>query len=225
VAENYPYIDGSRAEMIRFIPPSANRILDVGCAYGGFGALVKKTRPDAVVIGVEPSEKAAATASTRLDKVTCGTFPDDAEDHDFDCIVFNDVLEHVVDPWDVLRRTVEHLSPGGVVVASLPNVRNASVLGRLALKGTWTYTDVGILDRTHLRFFTRRSALDMFALVDFDVLECALISVANSAKLMPLALFGRFTEEFRALQIAIVARPRHADDADSPSRGLDLTRR
>lgn len=206
--EDYPYVDESRPEMHGFIPSSATRLLDVGCAYGGFGAALKQARPDLTVIGVEPSEKAAATASTRLDKVTCGTFPEALDDADFDCIVFNDVLEHVVDPWDVLRRSAPYLRPGGVVVASLPNVRNASVLLRLAVRGTWTYTDVGILDRTHLRFFTRRSALDLFETAGFEVLTWKLISIADSGKLRPLALFGRLTEEFRALQIAIVARPR-----------------
>ena len=82
---------------------------------------------------------------------------------DYDCLLFPDVLEHVVDPWTTLERFCRVLRPGGVVVASIPNVRNLALLYRLIVLGTWEYEASGLLDRGHLRFFTRKSITDMFA--------------------------------------------------------------
>jgi 2-polyprenyl-3-methyl-5-hydroxy-6-metoxy-1,4-benzoquinol methylase len=208
VHERYIYFDGVRPEMLGFVPTTATRVLDVGCGSGGFGRALKDARPDLFVTGLEPNEAAAATAAERLDEVICGRYPDDLADSSFDCIVFNDVLEHLVDPWDALRRTARHLHEDGVVVASIPNVRNATVLTRLALRGQWTYADQGILDRTHLRFFTRRTALDLFAQSGFEVIDWDYLALERTGKIhRPLAYLGRYSAEFRAMQIAIVARP------------------
>jgi hypothetical protein len=92
-----------------------------------------------------------------------GSFPDDLPATEpFDCIVFNDVLEHMIDPWSVLATTRSLLSARGVVVASIPNIRHVSVLLPLLVRGRWSYMEWGVLDRTHLRFFTRRSMISMF---------------------------------------------------------------
>ena len=80
----------------------------------------------------------------------------------FDCIVCNDVLEHLVDPWDTLKRLHPLIAPGGVMVASLPNMRFMPVLKDFVLKGEWRYVDQGVMDRTHLRFFTRKSMRALF---------------------------------------------------------------
>ena len=143
------------------MPEGARRILDVGCGEGAFGALLKRRR-GCEVHGVERFPPAAAAARRVLDSVTEG----DAEsarlpfdDGSFDCLVYADVLEHLVDPWRALRDHVRLLRPGGRVVASVPNVRHLGVVLRLLLLGRIDYADEGILDRTHLRFFTRRSLL------------------------------------------------------------------
>jgi 2-polyprenyl-3-methyl-5-hydroxy-6-metoxy-1,4-benzoquinol methylase len=86
----------------------------------------------------------------------------------FDCIIFADVLEHLVDPWRTLREAAELLSDDGVVVASVPNVQNLAVLWRLA-RGRWDYRERGILDRGHLRFFTLKTLCDLFAQAGLEV--------------------------------------------------------
>jgi 2-polyprenyl-3-methyl-5-hydroxy-6-metoxy-1,4-benzoquinol methylase len=90
-----------------------------------------------------------------------------------DLLLLLDVLEHLHDPWTRLKEFMTFLAPGGVVIASIPNVRNAKVLMPLLVKGEWRYQDSGILDRTHLRFFTRRTVLELFAGAGYEIQQIA----------------------------------------------------
>lgn len=156
MAETERY-DEDRPEMVNLVPPMAHRVLDVGCSTGRFGAALREHMPDAEIIGIDTRPQSAATMSS-YDRFITGMFPGDMPSAlPFDCVVFNDVLEHMVDPWDVLRHTHSMLTPTASVIASIPNIRHVSVLAPLAIKGRWDYRDTGILDRTHLRFFTRAS--------------------------------------------------------------------
>jgi 2-polyprenyl-3-methyl-5-hydroxy-6-metoxy-1,4-benzoquinol methylase len=138
--------------------------------------------------------------------VTCGFFPDDLPaGESFDCIVFNDVLEHVVDPWSMLDRAKERLAPGGRIVASIPNVRHYIVVRNLALRGRWDYADWGVLDRTHLRFFTRASIEELFETADMAIETFEPINPIKN--LRSAFLVGPF-RDMRYLQYAVVARPR-----------------
>jgi 2-polyprenyl-3-methyl-5-hydroxy-6-metoxy-1,4-benzoquinol methylase len=165
----YPFSE--RREMLAFVPPAARSVLDVGCGPGGFGQSLRQDDPSRELWAVEVDEEVAAGAARFYDRLVVGEFPGAVagEGRTFDCVVFNDVLEHTVDPWAVLRSTVPLLAPGGAVVASIPNVRNVSVVLDLVVRGNWTYRDIGILDRTHLRFFTSRSIRALFADCGFAV--------------------------------------------------------
>jgi 2-polyprenyl-3-methyl-5-hydroxy-6-metoxy-1,4-benzoquinol methylase len=165
----YPFSE--RREMLAFVPPAARSVLDVGCGPGGFGQSLRQHDPSRELWAVEVDEEVAAGAARFYDRLVVGAFPDAlaGAGRAFDCVVFNDVLEHNVDPWAVLRSTAALLAPGGVVVASIPNVRNISVVLDLVVRGNWTYRDIGILDRTHLRFFTSRSIRALFADSGFTV--------------------------------------------------------
>lgn len=157
------YFEQTRSEMLPFVPPNCGRLLEVGCGSGAFGQAVKQTRK-IEVWGVEPVLSAASIAATKLDHLINRAF--DAEtglpEGAFDCIVFNDVLEHMLAPEQALRYARALLSPRGVVVASIPNIRHLPVVWELAVHGRWEYRDCGVLDRTHLRFFTRSSMAKMF---------------------------------------------------------------
>jgi len=209
------YYQQSRFEMLKYVPLTVTRVLDVGCSSGDFGALVKAQR-HAEVWGVELNPNAAAIASQKLDQVYCDAFSADLNlpKQQFDCIVFNDVLEHLIDPYSILRFTKTLLAPDGVIVASIPNVRYFGNIWKLLIHKDWKYTDQGILDRTHLRFFTQRSILDMFESLEYSVRCLEGIHPLDEKhpnhrmkfNLLNLLLF-RQIEDMRYFQFAIVAHP------------------
>lgn len=153
----------ARPEILQMVPHSATRILDVGCGAGVLGASIK-SRQGAEVHGVELVSDAASKAGGCLDRVwnlPVESALSELADGYYDCIVAADVLEHVIDPWDTLIGLKEKLEPDGKIVVSLPNVQNWGVVSSL-LEGKWDYRSEGILDRTHLHFFTRKSVEELF---------------------------------------------------------------
>lgn len=159
------YFEGLRSDVADLVPKNCVRVLDVGCGYGGLGRNLL-ARGVKQVYGVEINPDAASQlegiyANYWMGDVEQVNLPADIEA--FECIVFADVLEHLRDPWGTLRRYLQWLKPGGHVVASVPNVRNIALLYNLVVRGRWHYEDSGLLDRTHLRFFTRGEILDLFA--------------------------------------------------------------
>ncbi|GAB3247296.1 hypothetical protein GCM10027425_03010 [Alteromonas gracilis] len=130
--------------------------------------------PEAHLVGVEAvGESAEIARSAGFDEVHRGYFPDAlaGSGETFDLISYNDVLEHLIDPWSVLESTREYLAPGGRVLAAIPNIAWAPATVAL-LRGRWDYTEDGILDRTHVRFFTRATMVEMFESAGYRVLAC-----------------------------------------------------
>lgn len=162
-----------REEMLGFVPSGVSRVLDVGCGEGHFGQLLK-TKRGVEVWGVEISQAAAQLAKTRLDSVLVGDIAaviKELDDNLFDCIIFNDVLEHFSNPWEVLTNINSKLKDSGYIVASIPNVRYFENIKSLLLKKKWKYVDAGILDITHLRFFTAKSIEEMFEMSGYRVVS------------------------------------------------------
>jgi SAM-dependent methyltransferase len=204
------YFGQTRPEMLQFIPAETERLLDIGCSEGRFAAAVKARLPGCEVWGVEPSPEAARAASIRLDRFVAGRFEDaDLPEGYFDTITMNDVLEHIPYSEPALARVKRLLKPGGRLVLSLPNVRYYLNVRDFLVHKDWRYADFGVMDRTHLRFFTQKSAEQLLRENGFDVLQNQGI---NPAKLKPhyKALFtlgGKFIADMRYIQFAIVARP------------------
>ena len=204
------YFAGERREMLPFVPAEARTILDVGCATGCFGQALKTSRT-LEVWGIELMPAAAAVAQTKLDHVVEGTYDaalPQLPKRYFDCLIFNDVLEHMENPYRALDLAHTVLAPNGVVVASLPNIRYLPVLRELVWNGRWDYVPSGILDRTHLRFFTRQNILEMFTEHGFAV-ECLVGINAKGTgikfKFLNALLGGRF-DDTPFLQFAVRAR-------------------
>lgn len=166
----------ARAELMQYIPRGINSLLDVGCGKGGFGRAVREVRGGALrLVGIEAvsAEAAVARDTNGFDTVVDGYFPE-AMSTDlgrFDLIAFNDVLEHMVDPWAALEAASQYLAPGGRVLASIPSIQFAPIVLKL-LAGRWDYTDDGTLDRTHLRFFTKATMCELFEQAGFAVETC-----------------------------------------------------
>jgi 2-polyprenyl-3-methyl-5-hydroxy-6-metoxy-1,4-benzoquinol methylase len=205
------YYGEPRKEMISFLPDGAKTILDVGCGDGEFGENLKKTRP-LEVWGVELNEEAARTAKSRLDKVLPGSIDQHLEalpNHYFDAIFFNDVLEHIPDPYQLLEKMKIKLSLKGAIISSIPNVRYIQNLRNLLFKRDWKYEDSGILDRTHLRFFTEKSIRRMFEDLNFEIVELEGINPTKSLRpcLYNLFTLGRLGMDTKFKQFAVVAQP------------------
>lgn len=158
------YYSCDRSEMLAFVTGRPGTILELGCGEGVFGAELKQ-RFSSTVIGIEASESAAVKARNLIDRVVVAdidTFDFARLECRFDLIIANDVLEHLGDPWGVVARLRPLLSDGGRFIASIPNIRCYKALFKLVFKGEWQYCDAGILDRSHLRFFTKSSIRKLF---------------------------------------------------------------
>lgn len=162
------YPDVPNPDLLSRIPLTARLVIDVGCATGALGAAYKRRNPAARVIGIEIDREAAQVAATRLDTVILADldrdpvpFADALAGLAPDCIVYGDVLEHLRDPWGVLAAHAKLLADEGVIVVCLPNIEHWSFAAKL-LRGTWDYERQGLLDRTHLRWFTPSSTRAAF---------------------------------------------------------------
>jgi trans-aconitate methyltransferase len=156
------YYSHPRPEVLRLVPSDVRQVVDVGCGTGTLGASIKLAHPEAEVRGIEPVREAALRAKAQLDDAApiSADDPLPAEWPVPDCVIFADVLEHLVDPWSTLKRWATRVEPGARFIFSLPNIAHATIIANL-LRGSWQYVAEGPLDRTHLRFFTRQSAVDL----------------------------------------------------------------
>jgi 2-polyprenyl-3-methyl-5-hydroxy-6-metoxy-1,4-benzoquinol methylase len=165
------YYSNARVDLFPFIPKEAKRILDIGCASGQTGRKIKE-RQDCTVHGVEINKKAALEASKYLDRVITSsvelalpTLPN----NEYDCVLFLDVIEHLVSPEEVLLQIHGKISKDGHLVICVPNIGHWTIIQSL-LEGKWDYQDEGILDRTHLRFFTLDSLVRLITNSGFKII-------------------------------------------------------
>ncbi len=175
------YYFRSRNEVVSLVPSTALEILDVGCASGRVGKSIRALGGERRITGIEIVK--GITQEGIYDELFIGDVSEglsrfEDEHRKFDCIIFADVLEHLVDPWRSLSRAASLLENGGFVVLSIPNVRNYTLIKNLLFSGSWEYEAEGLLDKTHLRFFTRKSILDM---VEQSGLTIQTVSMNKSA--------------------------------------------
>lgn len=161
------YFAHARKEIAPLLPQQCGRVLEIGCGSGATLGWLRQDQRASYTVGVEIAEAAAQSARVHADEVHCLDFERaelTTKNGKFDVILCLDVLEHMVNPWLVVDRLVsQYLAPGGTLIVSLPNVRHYSVVLPLLLQGRWDYQDAGLLDRTHLRFFTRDTAISLLS--------------------------------------------------------------
>ncbi len=212
------YFHLNRQEMVPFVPMSARFVLDVGCGAGGFGQQLKTER-GITVWGVESNRAAAALARERLDYVAADEFSPsvDLQGQQFDCIIFNDVLEHMYDPWTALAFAKEHLTEAGVVVASIPNMKLFRIMWDLLIHDEWTYTKSGVLDVTHIRFFTKKEIVRLFNGSGYLIDQIVGINSERQGRKFHVlnTLFRSRVSVMRYLQFAVVARPAAKEEAEN----------
>jgi 2-polyprenyl-3-methyl-5-hydroxy-6-metoxy-1,4-benzoquinol methylase len=193
--------------MLPLIKDGPNSIMDLGCASGVMGNKLLESGKAKEVYGVEIFEAAAAEASKTYKQVFTG----DIETMDldfkekFDYVICGDILEHLKDPYTVTSRIYKWLKPGGSIFICVPNVRSHTVLRPLILHGKWEYVDAGIMDRTHMRFFTRSSCRAMIENAGFQTYHEEMIISGRKKNALDRVTFRLF-EEFLGDQLFCCGR-------------------
>ncbi|HDP70607.1 MAG TPA: glycosyltransferase [Actinobacteria bacterium] len=169
------YYSSVREDIPAMLTGNPQKILEIGCAEGAMGEFIKE-KQQCEYIGVEINSQAAHKAEEKLDRIIIA----DVErtnlrdygvaEKSCDYIIYGDVLEHLYDPWSVLYEHKQFLKDDGYIIASIPNVRNLGIIESL-MNGNWTYKDEGILDSTHLRFFTLQEVKKMFTKCGYKIVE------------------------------------------------------
>jgi SAM-dependent methyltransferase len=166
--ENYKekdiaYFSHARTEIEALLPTSPScRVLEIGCSGGHTLSWLKTTKRCGWAAGVEPYAELDSSTRPHIDafwKIDIEKQLPDLPPESVDLLLCLDVLEHLIDPWETVRRLDRLVTPGGTIIISLPNLRNYHVVFDLLFQGKFEYADAGILDRTHLRFFTRQSGV------------------------------------------------------------------
>lgn len=173
--EQTPIHDNHNPDLLRLIPPTVKKVIEIGCSSGALAREFKKQSNDVNWIGVEIDASYAELAKRHCDKTLVANIDDCGESFykeftDRDCWIFGDTLEHFKNPWSVLRNIRSVISSNGSVVACIPNAQHWSLIIRLAI-GDFRYEDSGLLDRTHLRWFTRQTMIELFESQGFRIAE------------------------------------------------------
>ncbi len=212
------FIRNEIVDMIDDSEDSNINVLEVGCACGATLLKIKSKYKNAGLFGIELNENAAQIAGLFSHTSTANIEDADLgyENAFFDYIIFADVLEHLNNPWDVLKNIKRYLKPEGKILASIPNVMHYSVLKSL-LNGFWTYQDAGILDRIHLRFFTHVEIIKMFKAAGYEEIDLnrTMIPASNEDSAFIDKLCSITSNELRiqyeSYQILVKASERKSD--------------
>lgn len=170
-----PAHDLHNPDLLAMIPPDAKKIIEIGCSYGALAREFKKINPVCHYRGIDIEENYITIARNFCDD--CSTLDIEnappsfwEQQHDRDCWIFGDTLEHMRDPWTILQRIAQIMPSGGSIAACIPNAQHWSLQARLSI-GDFRYAENGLLDRTHLRWFTRQTMLELFANTGFNVID------------------------------------------------------
>ena len=199
-AKSPEYFSGVRRDYVAELPrnPKAT-FLEIGCGDGGTGALALSEGRCGLYCGVEMCPDAAERASKRVSWILLGNveqleLPWGPET--FDTVILSEILEHLVDPWTTLLRIRPLLKPGGLVLASSPNISHYSVIPML-IRGEWTLADSGRMDRTHLRWFTPRTYRALFESCGYTVDSVREVApLSKKARALLMLTCGRFRHLF-----------------------------
>ena len=203
------YFAGDRADMLALLNNEVSEgMLEIGCGQGATGKLALESKLTERYVGVELMPDAALEAKKWLSHVEVG----DAETMDlarlsgpFGAILCSEVLEHLHDPWAMVEKLAQQLTSGGVLIASSPNIASKGIVLSL-LRGNFEYTEFGVMDRTHLRWFAPKNYRAMFEEAGLQIECCKPVSALTwKGRLVNMLTFNKFQHLFWT-QTMIVAR-------------------
>ncbi len=209
ISKDDNYYMGKRQDMLKFIDIKVSKILEIGCGEGNFAT----NFTDIEYWGVEPATQHAKAAEQKGLKILNGLY-EDVEDKIpnsyFDLIVCNDVIEHMIDPIGFLKDVKKKLKPTGKLIASIPNIRCAPILHKLLFDADFEYTQSGIMDYTHLHFFTHKSFRKIAESTGWnvDLIEPINIMTFNPINKLILTLLSWKSNDMCNIQFAVRLSPR-----------------
>jgi len=170
-----PVHDTHNPDLLRLIPNTSKRIIEVGCSSGALAREFKKINPNCYWLGIEIDSQYADLAKRYCDETLVMDIENPIANfwkatNEIDCWIFGDTLEHLRDPWSVLKLIRNSLPSNGSIVACIPNAQHWSIQAKLSI-GDFRYQDSGLLDKTHLRWFTRQTIFEMFEDCKFNISE------------------------------------------------------
>jgi len=215
------YYQYSRPEVLEFLPKEYSKVLEIGCAEGDFR---RNLDQNCEYWGIEPISSIAKNAKDHLYKVLNGTFEevyDQLPNNYFDLVICNDVIEHMPDHDAFLQTIKRKLTKHGYIVGSIPNVRYVKNLIEVLFEKDWRYKEHGILDKTHLRFFTEKSLRRTFGINEYSIeqlsgINCVLGNIFTidgsyrRIKYFPLMLF--FGQDIKFMQFGFRINPNKKQD-------------
>lgn len=203
----HDYFEHLREDVLSLLPEGAGRVLDVGCGAGTHAPWLR-ARGASTVHGIELVEEPARRAAAVMDRVWQGPVDQHLADLDgpYDAVLCLDVLEHLPDPYAVLRGLRAQMAEGGWLLVSLPNARYLGLAKDLVLHGTFGYGDEGHRDWTHLRWFTRADATRAIEEAGFEVVTTG--SPASQTRLRAAIRSLRIVQELTNVQWWYLARAR-----------------
>lgn len=214
--ENYSYKLSPRKELLDLIPFNLRNsdILEIGAGAGDTLLYAKEHGYAKNIYGVElcsipnSAQHSDLFSSFIIGNIETLNLP--FENEMFDVIICGDVLEHLVDPYTTLENLKKYLKPNGVIIASIPNIREWKTMKKIFFQGDFHYQDSGILDRTHLRFFTKKNIIELFENQGFNILKIISSNKGLATRyLKRLRLFKLFLqlffEEFVTIRYYVVA--------------------
>lgn len=189
------YYSAARVDLVPHLPDPLGRVLDVGCANGLTGKLLRPRHPTRLV-GIEINAEAAQMADAIYDSVLVGPAEEILAtiDDSFDTILCYDILEHLIDPWGALSQLARLSSPGARLHVSVPNARHLSLMVDVMLRGTFGYRSYGHRDDTHLRWFTPRDVETAVTRAGFEVSSRSHPPISNARRALGALTRGKSTE-------------------------------
>lgn len=198
------YFSNVRKDIIALVPDELNKVLEVGCGSGSTLFALKEMGRASEIVGIDINKY----CTTQLDKFISGNIEEmnlPYPQEYFDIIIFGDVLEHLIDPWRVVRTMRNYLKENGALIASIPNIREVKTVFQIMLLGDFKYVGAGILDKTHLRFFCKKNILKLFNDNGFIIEEIIHNNLGKKRNLFN-SLTLRFFEDFLVTQYIVYCK-------------------
>lgn len=207
IEKDESYFANTRFDIIDLVPYNKNnKVLEIGCGKGATLLELKRSGKAKYIVGVDIVD---LYQEKFLDKFICCNIENEIyklpfSENFFDVIICADVLEHLIDPWKVVKGLKKYLKSGGYLIASIPNIREIKTMLSIFFKGDFGYQKEGILDKTHLRFFCKKNIIELFQNAGFNI-EKITYKLSQKRSFLNKLSFG-LLEEFMVIQYLILAR-------------------